>query len=387
MGQQFDSIKQVLDKKYSIEEYKSIYNKMQDEKSKKILYNRIMYDNTKKTKYSINMIKDMYEGTSFLSKTDRKMYKYLNFLQKNNNYSKKINFFGIGFDKNDKEALMWEFLTLTGQNENGLEIEAIYNEEYGFNLNLYIKKVEVKNIEDFYKTNINNEKIYIILSSEYNYIEKYLLEKNISKDNIFKFEDMILFSRERQYLDEIFVNYKENEILIDGGSSNLETTLGFIDTVDGIYEKIYAIEPYKPDYEECNKLITRYNLQNIETINCGLWSKDTKLYFNPVGYGSSYIGNEGTDVINCKSIDSILNGKRASIIKMDIEGSEKEAIIGAKETIKKYHPTLMICVYHKPNDTLELTKTILNIREDYDLYLRHYSYTKNETVLYCIPRE
>lgn len=387
MEQQFDLIKQVLDKKYSIDEYKLIYNKMQDEKSKKILYNRIMYDNTKDTNFSLNMIKEMYQGTSFLSNADRKMYKYLNFLQKNDNFNKKICFFGIGFNEKDKETLMWEFLTLIGQNEEGLDIEGIYNEEYGFKLNMYLKEIEVKNLNEFNRVAIDNNKIYIIINSKYNFIEKYLLEKGISKDNIFKFDDLILFSRERQYLDEIFVDYKENEILIDGGASNLETTLEFIDTVDGIYEKIYVIEPFKPDYEECNKLIKKYNLQNIETINCGLWSKEQKLYFNPIGYGSSYIGNEGNEVINCKSIDSILKGRRASIIKMDIEGSEKEAIIGATETIKKYHPTLMICVYHKPNDALELTKTILNIREDYDLYLRHYSYTKNETVLYCIPKE
>ena len=387
MEQQNKLIKEVLSKKYDIEEYKNIYNKMLDEKSKSILFNRIMYDNTKNTKYAINMVKNMYQGNFFLSKADRKMYDYLNFLQKNENYNKTIVFFGIGFDKEEKEMLMWEFLTLTGQKEEGLKIETIYNNEYGFDLNLYIKKVRVQNIENFYDSDINNKKIYLIINSEYNYIEDYLLEKNISKDNIFKFDNMILFSRERQYLDEIFVNYKDDEILVDGGASNLETTLGFIDTVDARYERIYAIEPFEPDYIECNRLIEEYNLKNVQTVNCGLWSEDTKLYFNPVGYGSSYIGDEGTEEINCKSIDSILEGKRASIIKMDIEGSEKEAIIGAKETIKTYHPTLMICVYHKPNDILELAKTVFEIRDDYDLYLRHYSYTKNETVLYFIPKE
>ena len=118
-----------------------------------------------------------------------------------------------------------------------------------------------------------------------------------------------------------------------------------------------------------------------------MWSKDEKLFFNPIGYGSSYVGEDGTEEINCRSIDSILNGKKATIIKMDIEGSENDALIGATDTIKKYHPLLMICVYHKPNDILKLTKTVFNIRDDYKLYLRHYSYTKNETVLYFIPRD
>ena len=384
MIDEFDVLTKVLNKEF-VQDYKKLFNKMCDEKSKICLFNRVMYDNTNDTNYSINMIKNMYNGSSFISKSDRKMYKYINFLEKNNNYDKKICFFGIGYNKEKKDTLMWEFLTLIGQTKNGLNIEGIFNDDYDFILDMYLKKEKVKSIDTFYNLDVSNDLIFVIIDSKYNYIEKYLLDNNISPDNIFIFDNLIQFTRERQYLDEPFINFKDNEVFIDGGSSNLETTLGFINVVENKYEKIYAIEPYQKDYNECNRLINDYNLKNIETVNCGLWSTDETLFFNPIGFGSSYIGNDGTEKIDCRSIDSILNGNRASIIKMDIEGSEMNAIIGAKETIKKYHPVLMICVYHKPNDVLKLTKTVFDIRDDYDLYLRHYSYTKNETVLYFIP--
>lgn len=385
MNNNNELINNLLDNKYTYNEYIDIYNKLGDEKSRSIYFNRVMYDNTNETKYSLEMIKSMYLDTSFISKPDRKMYKYINFLKTNDNYKKKIIFLGIGLSKDKKDTLMWQFLTLTGQNKNGLDVECIYNNEYGFSIDTTIRTIEVKDINEFFNCDLNNDYLYVIIDRKYNYIENYLLEKNISKNNIFKFDNMIIFSRERQYLDETFIDYKEDEIIIDGGSSNLETTLGFIDVLNNKYEKIYAIEPFTSDYEECNRLIEKYNLKNIDTINCGLWSNDTSLSFNPIGNGSSYIDNEGIEKIDCKSIDSILNGNKATIIKMDIEGSEKEAIIGSKETIKKYHPTLMICVYHKPNDILELVRTVFEIRNDYKLYLRHYSYTTNETVLYFKP--
>ena len=71
---------------------------------------------------------------------------------------------------------------------------------------------------------------------------------------------------------------------------------------------------------------------------------------------------------------------------MDIEGSESLAIQGAKETILKYHPRLAICVYHKGTDYIEIPKRVLEIRDDYDVFLRHYTEGINETVMFFMPQ-
>ncbi len=88
--------------------------------------------------------------------------------------------------------------------------------------------------------------------------------------------------------------------------------------------------------------------------------------------------------IEVTSIDKVLQGKEATFIKMDIEGSELAALQGAKETIQKYRPKLAISLYHKPEDMLEIPNYILNIVPDYKLYLRHYATNLWETVLYAI---
>ena len=73
-----------------------------------------------------------------------------------------------------------------------------------------------------------------------------------------------------------------------------------------------------------------------------------------------------------------------TFIKMDIEGSEIPALRGAKEIIETQKPKLAICVYHKPEDIWEIPELILDYVPEYRLYLRHYSITYTETVLYAI---
>ena len=74
------------------------------------------------------------------------------------------------------------------------------------------------------------------------------------------------------------------------------------------------------------------------------------------------------------------------VVKMDIEGAEAEAIIGATELIKTSSPVLAICLYHKPKDLWELPLLINEINPNYDMYLRLYGSMGLELVLYCVPK-
>ena len=76
--------------------------------------------------------------------------------------------------------------------------------------------------------------------------------------------------------------------------------------------------------------------------------------------------------------------RKVSFIKMDIEGEERNALIGAKRTIKENKPKLAISVYHKYDDIFEIPRLIMEFRNDYKFYLRHYSMVEWDTVLYAV---
>lgn len=70
---------------------------------------------------------------------------------------------------------------------------------------------------------------------------------------------------------------------------------------------------------------------------------------------------------------------------MDIEGAEYKALLGAVDTIQKWHPILMVSVYHKYDDLVKIPALIHSMNEDYEFYLRHYrSKSIQETVLYAV---
>lgn len=77
--------------------------------------------------------------------------------------------------------------------------------------------------------------------------------------------------------------------------------------------------------------------------------------------------------------------KKVGLIKMDIEGSEYSALIGAKNTISTFKPILAICVYHRLIDFYEVPQFIDSLNLGYKFYLQHSTVHGDETVIFGLP--
>ena len=75
---------------------------------------------------------------------------------------------------------------------------------------------------------------------------------------------------------------------------------------------------------------------------------------------------------------------RVDYIKMDIEGAEQKALVGASNIISSQKPKLAICLYHDIADYWEIPIQINNINPDYQLYFDHHSPIEWESVCYAI---
>lgn len=170
------------------------------------------------------------------------------------------------------------------------------------------------------------------------------------------------------------------EVFIDAGCFDADTSRQFAKWCEGKYKRICAFEPSKRNYQRCKE---NTSLINFELLPYATWNKKEDLYFSNRGSGSR-VSDAGEVVLNAETIDNVLNGERATFIKLDVEGAEMQTLQGAESTIKKYKPRLAVSIYHKRSDIYEIPQLIMEYREDYKFYIRHYTSCMWETVLYAI---
>ena len=226
---------------------------------------------------------------------------------------------------------------------------------------------------------------------KFNWIESLLADNESKKtyENIISFrlsgnlKYMGEFSdREKyQYFESFLDLSKTDEVFVDVGGFDGYTSQEFIKRCPN-YHAVYFFEPDTKNYIVASERLKQY--KNVHVMQMGLSSHKETLKFSSGGSVSAITQN-GDIEIQVDALDMLIDDK-VTFIKMDIEGAESMAIEGAKNTILKNHPRLAICVYHKDEDFWEIPEQILSIRDDYDIYLRHYTEGVAETVMFFIPK-
>ena len=185
-----------------------------------------------------------------------------------------------------------------------------------------------------------------------------------------------------QYFDLPALTHASNETFVDAGCWNGDTSCDFINWSGGRYRRIFAFEADAHQQQVCR---TRFDAVGARAtvLPYGVWSQRAELRFKSDGT-NSHIDSAGDISIPVTSMDQELEGERITFIKMDIEGSELEALRGAEHILREQHPKLAICIYHKPEDIIEIPRFILSCDPTYKLYIRHYTLTSSEMVLYAV---
>jgi len=194
-----------------------------------------------------------------------------------------------------------------------------------------------------------------------------------------------------QYFDKDIIELTDKECVIDGGAYIGDTLDSFICISGNKFDSIHCFEPFNENFEKLEnyKRVKRDNDSRIKLYQKGLFNECKTIGFEikqsvPAGCEINQNSEYCIDVITIDSLVANNPDIKPTFIKMDIEGSELEALQGGERTILKYRPKLAICVYHKEDDILSNFEYINSLGMEYRFYLRHYSYNYEETVLYAV---
>ena len=231
--------------------------------------------------------------------------------------------------------------------------------------------------------------------SKYNDIFQNLedLESKRTLENIINFRLTQDLTHMKFYTDRQFYQYFEpflrlnDETFVDIGGFDGFTSELF----SKLYPKFSKILFFEPNDLNLNIAKNRLlaNIDKVEFYQIGLGLIKERLRFSQSG-SASYVNYDGENIVEIDSLDNILNNYQVNelsnlYIKMDIEGWEMNALRGAEKIIREYSPKLAVCVYHKPNDFVEIFNYIKEINPSYKVYIRHYTEGLDETVMYFIP--
>lgn len=191
------------------------------------------------------------------------------------------------------------------------------------------------------------------------------------------------------YFDQSCYHITDNEVFVDCGAYNGDTIKEFLNTVKD-FDSIYAFEMEENNYKQLTAYVHTLEEKKRNKINCyhaGVWNEKTILTYGNEEKSSreafSILKNtNGTEVVVDK-LDSILKNQKVTWIKMDIEGAELNALIGAEQIIKMQRPKLAICLYNKLEDFWKIPSYLKKIVPEYQLEIRHHGYNFYGTVLYA----
>lgn len=206
----------------------------------------------------------------------------------------------------------------------------------------------------------NEKQLFYVM---YNNKKMYMSKKQRTEENV-KAHVRWLYTEQdekspHRYLTNSF-GVDKKSIVVDAGVAEGNFALDIIDDV----EKIILIET-DDDWIEALQYTFEPYKEKVQIIKGFL--------------GNS---NQGDNI----TLDSVLPDQHIDFIKMDIEGSEPDALIGASKILRNSKPKLDICVYHNEFDQKKIEKILeqydyqMETSQGYMVFLFHENINTAETM-------
>ena len=190
---------------------------------------------------------------------------------------------------------------------------------------------------------------------------------------------------DKQYFPDGLFQLSPDECFVDCGAYNGDTIKEFAVETNGRFRRIIAFEAdpdnflrLKTGVAEQSQLLGRVTIHQ-----AAVGRTPGTLRFAATAGANAAVSESGTTTVSCVSLDEVLGDETPTMIKMDIEGSELDALNGAGRVIATHKPLLAVCLYHRPEHLWEIPMWMA--QPDARLYLRSHALDGFDSVCYAVP--
>lgn len=183
---------------------------------------------------------------------------------------------------------------------------------------------------------------------------------------------------------------RPDETFVDCGAYDGDTARLFAREA-GAFRKIVAFEPDDENFARLARTLGALRSTHegdAVAIRAATGARRERLRFIATGSAMSAVGDgdgDGDVEVESLALDEALAGDEPTFVKMDIEGSELEALAGARRIIAEHEPVLAISCYHRQEHLWQIPLLIARTSPNYRFYLRPHDTEMWDLVCYAIP--
>lgn len=215
----------------------------------------------------------------------------------------------------------------------------------------------------------------------------FLKEHDFKREHIF--HNIAFFDIDQQYFQTEFMSFGEEEIFVDAGSFDGNTTLQFVRKCPS-YKKIYLFDANEHYVDITRNNLEKEGVKRYELHSTGLWNEKTTLYFAGEDQNFGRVEPDATESlaqyteIKVDTLDHLLEGVPVTFLKVDLTVACYEALQGARNLIKENKPKIAIAINANPSNMFSIPLYLKKLVPEYTFYLRQYNTAQDATVLYAM---
>ena len=189
------------------------------------------------------------------------------------------------------------------------------------------------------------------------------------------------------YFPPDLVTRRNDEVFVDCGSFDGSSLDSFATHWDRKFQHAFEFEADPANQASLARNIEAMGLAERATIMpYVVGNLNGPVSFDCSGTVTSHVSRAGVgSTVASRRLDDLDWPLVPTYIKMDIESSEPEALLGAQQLLRRYHPVLAICTYHRSEHLWQIPNLIRSISSEYRIFLRRYAEECWEGVCYAIP--